>query len=616
MFGAGIVQTFLVNPLLQRRCNVAEHKGLPTASESSFPCAAWERDQPSSLAPENSIADRLLAEAWRQATAVTDYVRSAVPVETAKSALWTAFDKALEAAKNAEKGDKAKSDWTVMLNLTTDFDQDPDGTFYRLEDLREYATQTKGTGLTIVVQAAFLQEEGKKGNPDIHSLERYVVRNGEITRVQNALSKGYGQDLEDLVAFTAKNYPSKNMALIMDSHGMGNEGMFGDTGKISLDDFVKHIQTGLKGNERQKLDLVHFDSCYMAQSGVMGKVARVADYMVASSEAEAAAGISLLPVLDTLKDTPKSDARALGRALVREARVQTPGFIEWGWDIPIHTISSVNLRQYASFKKALDTLGEKLADSLKDPKNMEVLESCIDASRKFGKAGSVESLAMNVKPDKYRVDLKDFANQVVQAIEDGRLPDEDRSIKRCAQALLEERAKLVDASFGYDKDAGHGGVSVFLPGRDLRNVEEEARRRNPAGRMHDWSRRENFEKVNASDETRKTFIKNMEVELALIRPVCFLGVRGVDNERKAVEEALAAFAKATKPEDRARAFATINATSSLLEQTAPFQQQRKEAAIELRKNASKLFTAQLDDGGKTGWSRFRAAVSRREVAAK
>lgn len=589
---------------------------MPTASESSFPCAALERDQPSSLAHEsNSISDRLVAEAWRQATVITDYVKSTVPVETAKAALWTALDKALEAAKNAEKVDKTKSEWTVMLNLTTDFDQDPEGRFYRLDDLRDYAKQTKGTGLTIVVQAAFLQEEGKDGKPDTHSLERYVVKNGEITKVLDGASHGYGNDLEALVAYTAKNHAGKNMALIMDSHGMGNEGLFGDTGKISLDDFVKHIQAGLKGNERQKLDLVHFDSCYMAQSGVMGKVSEVADYMVASAEAEAAAGISLLPVLDTLKDTPGSDARILGRALVREARVQIPGFIEYGWDIPIETISSVNLRQYASFKKSLDTLGEKLADSLKDPKNMEVLESCIDASRKFGRAGTVDSLTMNFKPDKYRVDLKDFANNVVRAIEEGRLPDEDRSIKRAAQALLEERSKLVDASFGYKKDEGHGGVSVFLPGRDLRNVEEEARRRNPAGRMQDWSRKENFEKVNASDASRIAFLQNMEVELARIRPMWFLGVRGVDNERKAVEDALKSFEKATKPEDRARAFATNNAATFLLEQAAPFQQQRKEAVLELRNNASKLFTAQLDDGGKTGWSRFRLAISRREVAA-
>lgn len=576
-----------------------------------------ERDQPPSpVNDSNSFTDRFVLEAWRQATAITDYVKSTVPVDTAKAALWTAFDKALEAAKNAAKGDRAKSEWTVMLNLTTDFDLDPDGRFYRLDALQEYAKQTKGTGLTIVVQAAFLEEEGQKGKPDVYSLERYVVKNGESTRVHKGASNGYGKDLEALVAYTAKNHSSKNMALIMDSHGMGNEGMFGDTGKISLDEFVKHIQGGLKDNERQKLDLVHFDSCYMAQSGVMGKVAEIADYMVASAEAEAAAGISLIPVLDTLKDTPGSDARTMGRALVREARVQIPDFINYGWDIPIQTISSVNLRQYAAFRKAQDTLGAKLADSLKDPKNMEVLESCIDASRKFGRAGAVDSLTMDFKPDKFRVDLKDFANQVVQAIEDGRLPDEDRSIKRCAQALLEERAKLVDASFGYNKDAGHGGVSVFLPGRDLRNVDEEARRRNPAGRMQDWTRRENFEKVNASDATRKTFLQNMEVELERIRPVWFLGVRGVDKERKAVEDALKSFEQATKPEDRARAFDTINATAFLLEQAEPFQQQRKEAAIELRKNATKLFTAQLDDGGKSGWSRFRTAISRREVATR
>lgn len=573
-----------------------------------FSCDEVEPNSPS------SVADQLVGEAWKQVSTISDYARSLLPsLEIVKSPLSAVLDKAIESVARCAQPARRESDWTLMLNLTTDFDQDEDGKFYRLEDLRDYAKQTKGTGLTIVVQAAFLQEEATKSKPAVYSLERYVVKDGTITKVLDGASNGYGKDLEALVAYTGKNHPSRNMALIMDSHGLGNEGLFGDTGNISVDDFVTHVQTGLKGTDRTKLDMVHFDSCYMAQSGVMARVAKVADHMVASSESESSEGISLLPVFDTLKDNKVSDAKTLGRALVREARLQYPEFLRTGADVPIDTISSVDLRQYETFRKSLDALGDKLADALKDPKNLPVLENAIDSSRKFGRAGAVDSLTLNFKPDRYRVDLKDFVNNVVAAIEDGRLTDDDRSIRRSALAVLEERSKLVDSSFGYAKNEGHGGVSVFLPGRDLRNLQEEARRRIPPGRIQELSRQNNFAGVNASDQSRAEFVKRVTSELEKMRTELFPCTAILENERKAVADALGEFSTAKTNENRQKAFATIHATSSLLSGSQQFNQAKEEAVLELRKNANKLFTAQLDEGGAAGWSRFRAAVSRRDT---
>lgn len=510
-----------------------------------------------------------------------------------------------------------KTQWTVALDLTTDFDGDKDHKFYRLEDLKKFAAKTKGKDVAIVVQAAFADYPHKEGTKWTYTLERYVVRDGTIKRVGKAPSKGYGQDLEDLVSYTTKNAPSDKLALIMDTHGHGNEGFHGDTGRIKLDDFIDRVKNGLKGSGREKIDLVDFDACLMAQNEVMSRVRAVTDHMVASAETEATWGISLVPIWQQLVDKPSIDAKGLARRFIREGRVQDDEMWESDGHTPLDTISYADLQHYSKFRKSLDDFGSKLADLVKEPANIKVIEECIDKSRKYGSRGGGLGFFAGANTDRYRVDLKDFADNIARAVDSGRLPDDDRSLKAAAQDVLNKRSVLVDSNFGQDSYDGVGGLSVFLPGRDLRDVDRSARYLSRPGRVATMTETSaQFRKINKDDDSRKSFLNNVASEVFWIKPHWFFfGTPGVDKETKAVDDALVQFRDAKTDSDREKAFKEIHKAAVALEQTTPFQDQHKQDAKTVRENSANLYKAQLlDDKDTTGWARFRFAL--RDIHAK
>jgi hypothetical protein len=581
--------------------------------------------------PYEQIASELWSGLSRSASTVRDSLLPAPPKEISrtiaeafssigdstaalKSILATVCTDAAERRPAAAAAEK-KTDWTVALNLTTDFDDDEDGRFYRLDDLREFAAKTKGKSLTIVVQAAFANEPDGQGKTSF-TLERYIVRDGEIKQVSHGASKGYAEDLQDLMAYTTKNAPSDKLALIMDSHGVGNKGLLGDTGKVTLAEFVKRVEDGLKGSGREKLDLIHFDACLMAQNGAMDHVKKVADYMVASPETESTWGISLVPLWDKLAGNPKIDAREFGRELVRQARVQGLERQKQDYRIPIDTISHVDLRKYGEFRKSLDTFGGKLADSLKDGDNKALIEQAIDNSRKYGSGwtGIVSGgswLGMlggggNNKALPYRVDLQDFANNIIKAIEDGRFKDDDRVIKKAAEELLRRRGDMVDSNYAHGKYEGTGGISVFLPARNMRNVEREARMMTSAGRLSEMSESNCFAAINKDDASRAAFVRAAKSEIASTKPFWILGVKGVDSELKVLEDAVNGFEKASSENSRRIALARVNRAAHNLELTKPFEEKQHANRVELRQKVSEVYKLQLvDEKDMSGWAKLR-----------
>ncbi len=631
------------SPELDRRPGLNEQQPgsrRTLASARSAPCEGQTADAP--VAPKQSDSARLLSFVEKQLPESRRLMDSVIqqlpdlrtvvaPIEQLlpdlrgilkQTGTEQAFDSLIKLVTSYGGDPKSQNaDWTVALNLTTYFEQDEEGIFYRLEDLKKFAEKTKGTKLTIVAQVAYKQDSEVEGENPPCQLERYVVKDGEITKISSAKSKGYAQDLQDLVAYASKRQGASKMALIMDSHGMGNEGMFGDSGSLTVDGFVQRVRSGLEGSGRNKLDLVHFDSCYMAQNGVMSRLSAVADHLVASAESEEVDGISLLPTFELLRTTPNTDANGLGRHLVSEARVQDKDFVAHGWPVPIPTISHVNLKHYTRFRTALDALGEKLADILKDSSNKGALEKAIDSARKYGTDGSVTSLKMKFQTKQYRVDLKDFLEGVANLVDDGTIKDDDRSLKKCIQAVLQERSTLVEASYGHGKYSGHGGVSVFIPGKDFRDIERESHLRTGAGRLVDMTRTENLATIFKDPATTKQFTGKIRSELAWMRPMgkifgIELGVEGVDKEREALEKSLEALLKAKNPRERREGLAELHKAAADMEKTEPYKKRRKEALQELKEQSDELFKVQLDDAGKTGWTKFRQVLCGRTPAQK
>ena len=530
------------------------------------------------------------------------------------------FKRILDSLSQAEeKGKEKKADWTIAINFTTDFGEGQ-GVESGMRMLEDFAEKTKGKNLTIVAQAAipehveydeffdtYVAASGTKFN-----LERYIVKDGKITKDETVESKGYADDLQGLLAYTSKNHPSKRMGLIVDSHGSGNEGLTGDTGHASVPEFVNAVKGGLKESGREKLDLIDFDTCLMGQNGAIERIRAVSDQIVASTETEGIYNAqNYLDPIARLMEKPESDGFSLARDIVETTHRDMETWKKEGWNPAVKTLSHFDMRQYDDFRKSLDDFGVKLLAAMDKPGNRELIEKTIDDSKKYGGGGMLSLFLGDSKLGKSRTDLKEFAEKILLAVDNGELKDPDRQLKRAAQEVLSKRGALVDSYHGEGEYKNAGGLSVFLPARSLRNVEKEANTKTTAGRMAEMTDAKHFADVNQNEKSRGDFLKKFEQEMFFTRPhFVFLGVPGVDKEIAAIDKASGEFRKADTDAKREAAFQQLHQAAVDLHKTAPFELMRTQALTSLKENVSKVYKANFleDSNAKSGWSRFRLSL--------
>lgn len=411
-------------------------------------------------------------------------------------------DKPLEIAGKDKAKDK--QDWLVVMNLAVDFGGECT-IEKRTKKLQELAAQTEGKDVTIVVQTASKDEKTDK-----YTLQRFVLKDGKVTELKSpGQSQGYGNDVESLLKYATQTYGCKNLGLILDSHGNGNEGLQGDNGDISMADFKKHIESGLKGSGHDKIDFLQFDACLMAQNGVLESTQSLAHHVVASAEPEgvtadsaAADNINLAALLKNPKMTPDQ----LAEYCVEQAK-NVEGF---------DTLAHFDMAKYKSFRGALDEFGEGMSKLWKDEKQRAVIQQIIKDTFEYGghsfrildlfggkekPLGDLQGAGRTERPPKPdserpdkphwprldempkpylhdllgglpsfsrslgtdKRDLKDFVQRVIKAIDEGKLKDEGGKIKESAEKLLKEGESVTKSFFGRGKHSGLGGLSVYLP---------------------------------------------------------------------------------------------------------------------------------------------------------
>lgn len=413
--------------------------------------------------------------------------------------------------------DKPKQDWVIAMNLGTDFGNEC-SIEKRTKKLQELAADTKGKPVTIVVQYAVKDSEGK------FKLERFALNDGKVVKLESpGRSGGYASDVEQLLKFTNQNYPSQNLGLILDSHGTGNGGMQSDVGNMSLTELRDSVTKALKNSGHEKLDLLQFNACLMAQNGVLESTQGIARHIVASAEPEGTGTQGRdfdNKVFTELLKKPSMSASELADVAIQNAR-------DHAQDFP--TLAHFDMEKYGKFRESLDTFGEKMAKLCEDPAQLEVIRGIIRETFSYGGGsfrlsnffqhfGGKEKFddkphysphsSPDVKPDgspdvkpsgrpngnpdggwleqlfkpplqaselgslvgsglrceSGRRDLKDFVARVLLAISKGQLKDPDGSLEKAAKALLIDGTALIKSFFGEgERRRNLGGLSTFLP---------------------------------------------------------------------------------------------------------------------------------------------------------
>ncbi len=427
----------------------------------------------------------------------------------------------------SEKPDKPVSvKWLVAIDVTTKDFGAGDDIAMRKAQLEALAAETKGKPVAIVAQFAIADVQKEQMSkyswliPHPYHIERYIISDGKMKQIDVVNSRGLAADCKDLLSFASDRFKGEKVAVLVDSHGGGNRGLSGDTGRATVPQFVDAVKKGLKG---QKPDLIDFDSCFMGQNGVMEAMREITKHVVASAETEGGLGQDLATPIKALLKNPDLTGSDLGKTMVETARLQKASvdiprdkppqptnIYEWVQQaltptpekpkrVPIKTLAHFDLKHYDNFRVELDELGKALCETIKDPKNRRVVDQLIETCPAYG--------------DRSKLDVKGFVEKVVEAATSGKLSDPENQIRIHGGRLLDAHKQLVPQYSGFYEYGGRGGLTFYAP--ETWEVEYHRRARSRTW-ISDFKRDCENPPNLAKEKEREDYLKKLDREITRV----------------------------------------------------------------------------------------------------
>ena len=212
--------------------------------------------------------------------------------------------------------------WTVLIYSMADTNLEP----FMVSDLNEAG----GVGSTDAVHVRALMDRNP-GYGDDELLDQGSWVGGRVfdlaapgtTELVEDLGDVNSADpavLADFISQGITDHPADKYALIISDHGAGWPGIGPDESTpdydtLDLADLSDGIGAGLEDAGVDKLDLLGFDACLMANYEVASALAPVARRMVASQELEPGHGWDYR-ALSVLVEDPTTDTESFGSAII------------------------------------------------------------------------------------------------------------------------------------------------------------------------------------------------------------------------------------------------------------------------------------------------------------
>ncbi len=218
-------------------------------------------------------------------------------------------------------------EWTLMVYLDADNDLEP----FALRDLNELESGLAGKGVEVIVliDRAEGYEEGFGNWTDSRLLRIRPDRDparlvSEVLARPGEINMGDPEVLRSFVAATINKFPARHHALVMWDHGGGWKDLAidhqapgsaeGHDG-LNIAEVGCALQDALAAVAVDKLDLIGFDMCLMAQLETAWEVKDLARVMVASQAVEPGDGWPYAEVLGAFQ-RHGADSRQIGKAIV------------------------------------------------------------------------------------------------------------------------------------------------------------------------------------------------------------------------------------------------------------------------------------------------------------
>ena len=273
--------------------------------------------------------------------------------------------------------------WTIFVYLCgTDLETDSGmGT----DDLEEMAKSSPSDKVRFVVQTGGT-EEWTEDDVDTDKTDRFLVQNGEITKVdeKKLTNMGTPDTLADFLVWGTSNYSSEHMGLVLWNHGGGSiTGVCFDE-KYDQDSITLMEMDAalLKASEtsKRKFDFIGYDACLMGTVEVANVLATYADYMFGSEEMEPGSGWDYTAIGNFLSKNPDSDTEALGKVVCDsfyESNVKAD-------DEELTTLAVINLSKIDNLILSFNSFAKNMYDAGEDASNLADMIRGIEEVDNFG----------------------------------------------------------------------------------------------------------------------------------------------------------------------------------------------------------------------------------------
>lgn len=350
-----------------------------------------------------------------------------------------------DAAATAHTGREGDG-WTVLHYSMADTNLEP----FMVADVNEIGEVGSNENLHV---REFMDRSAEYGDDELLDQGAWVgarvldIGADGTTELVEDLGDVDSADPELLATFIAEGieaHRAGHYALVISDHGASWPGIGPDEGSdyavLDLAEITDAIASGLERAGVDKLDLLGFDACLMANYEVASAVAPLADRLVASQELEPGHGWDYRS-LQLLADDPEATADELGSAILAgfEGQAQEQGTQEQ------ITLSMIDLTRMDAVDEAVTDFAAALSDEAATV--APAVGQSEATTLAFGKSPDVTQ-------DKHLSDLGLLATAIGDAA-----PEVADQADAVVDAL---DAAVLDDVFGA-ATAGATGLSIYLP---------------------------------------------------------------------------------------------------------------------------------------------------------
>ena len=357
-----------------------------------------------------------------------------------------AMNKIHDAGEPAPHPGPAKKKWT-LLHYTAG---DNNLVSYLNSDVNEMEKVGSNEHMNMVVQFDKGGDNCKRYY--LEADDNSTVINSPVLEDMGKTNMSDPKVLADFIKFGVKNYPAEHFALIIGDHGGGWTGAVEDDSHHGWMD-TPTIQQGLQMAEDetgQKLDVLGFDACLMANTEVAHELKDNVNFMVASEETEGGSGWPYTPLL-----TPKL-LNNVTRALRRRLNISPEDFAKKmisnaatdQYSLP--TLSAMDMSKIDKVTKSADKFAEAIINT--DTPNA-TMKSLARKTQKFYTNrdhyhfAELVSKSTDIKDE----GLKEAAKGLMASIKEAVIAEEHSSRYPNAHGLTAEIPTYGTVGRGYDK---------------------------------------------------------------------------------------------------------------------------------------------------------------------